>query len=87
MTAVDNARAAQQRLKVMIDRYPRDASPREVAAEEALRELIAEHERLTCAAKEAVDLIGNQSGDLNGAALDAWRILTDAMRPDHTDGA
>lgn len=47
MTAVDNARAAQQRLKVMIDRYPRDASPREVAAEEALRDLIAEHERLT----------------------------------------
>jgi hypothetical protein len=29
---------------------------------------------------EARDLIGNQAGDITGAALDAWAILGDAAR-------
>lgn len=34
------------------------------------------------AAIKARDLIGNQSGDITGAALDAWVILSDALRED-----
>jgi len=42
----------------------------------------AEHEvrRLTDVISKARDLIGNQSGDITGAALDAWALLENPVR-------
>lgn len=81
MTAVENARAVD-----------REWSLGEVAGLEAenqlvyaLRDLITEHERVASAAHKAADLIGNQAGDITGAALDAWVILSDALA-DRTEG-
>jgi len=41
-----------------------------------------EPEGIEAAAREVVDLISNHRDDLHGAALDAWRILTDALSAD-----
>lgn len=41
---------------------------------------------LIAAVTKACDLIGNQSGDITGAALDAWVILSNALSSLSPDG-
>ncbi|PRB01777.1 hypothetical protein [Microbacterium sp. MYb64] len=58
---------------------PRDLTRIIRSLTDALEAAEAERDALRAAIGEAHDLIGNQSGDLNGVALDAWRILSRAI--------